>query len=330
MVRSMAGLALSILAVLAIAIFFVWLVTRAWRAHNPILRWAGALLSGLVAVVCGIVGIVGLIGFLRVYVPQGGPAPTVQVTSTPDRIARGERLAYLCAGCHSTNTTPPLSGNDNIAEGFGELHSPNLTPAGELRDWTDGEIIRAIREGVDKNRRPLIIMPSAAYHVMSDDDVQSVVAYLRSQPAVGQPTPDGALSLLGALVIGSGMFPTSVQPPITGPVAAPPRGASPEYGNYLVTLSSCRDCHGPGLTGGTGGFTPVGPNLPAILAGWTDQQFITTMRTGTDPSGHQLDPNQMPWEGISAAFADDELRAIYTYVRTLPQEGPAGAPTMSH
>lgn len=52
------------------------------------------------------------------------------------------------------------------------------------------------------------------------------------------------------------------------------------------------------------------------------------IRTGTDPSGHRLDPEQMPWEGFSAAFGDDELRAIYAYIRSLPQQAQAGA--MSH
>jgi cytochrome c553 len=324
----MAALALSILAVLAIAILLAWLLTRAWRARQPFVRWPGSVLAGLLALVLGIVGIVGLIGFLRLYVPQGSATPTIQVASTPDRVARGERLAYLCAGCHSTNQGLPLSGGDNIAEGFGSVYPANLTPGGRLRDWTDGEVIRAIREGVDRNGRPLVIMPSNAFHGMSDEDVQSVVAFLRSQPAVTGDTPESALSFLGALIIGSGMFPMSAQPPITGPVSAPPRGPTPEYGNYLVTLSSCRDCHGHGLTGGTGGFTPVGPNLTAVLAGWTDPQFVATIRTGTDPSGHRLDPEQMPWEGISAAFADDELRAIYAYIRSLPQQGQAGA--MSH
>jgi len=322
-----AALALSIIAVLAIAIFFAWLVTRAWQTRSAIVKWPGVVASGLLAIVLGLVGIVGLVGFYRLYWPQGSPPPAIEAASTQDRIARGERLAYLCARCHSTNQGLPLSGGDNIAEGFGSIYPANLTPGGRLREWTDGELIRAIREGVDRAGRPLIIMPSASFHGMSDDDVQSVVAFLRSQPAVVRETPEGSLSLLGAPIIASGMFPTSVQPPITGPVTGPPRGPTAEYGNYVVALAACRDCHGPGLTGGTGGFTPSGPNLTAIVPGWTDAQFIATLRTGTEPSGHRLDPEQMPWEGFSAAFGDDELRAIYAYIRSLPQQAQTGAMT---
>ncbi len=158
----MAALALSIIAVLALAGFFVWLVTRAWPAHRALVKWPGVLLSALLALVLGLVGIVALVGFARLYIQQGNPPPTIQVTSTPDGIARGERLVHLCVGCHSSNKEqPPLDGSvENFGEGFGTVYPPNLTPGGPLREWTDGEIVRAIREGVDETRRPLIIMPS--------------------------------------------------------------------------------------------------------------------------------------------------------------------------
>ncbi len=155
---------------------------------------------------------------------------------------------------------------------------------------------------------------------MSDDDVQAVVAYLRSQPAIANDSPETSLGLLGALVIGSGMFQTSAQPPITGPVAAPPAGQTKEYGGYLVGIAACRTCHGPTLSGGGGGFVPAGPNLAAIVPSWTDAQFIATIRNGADPSGHTLDPEEMPWRALSATFTDDDLRAIYAYVRDLGQQ----------
>ena len=64
----------------------------------------------------------------------------------------------------------------------GTLYGANLTPAGEIKDWSDGEIIRAIREGVHKTGRSLIIMPSEVFRHLSDVDVQAIVAYfVRSQ-----------------------------------------------------------------------------------------------------------------------------------------------------
>ena len=65
------------------------------------------------------------------------------------------------------------------------------------------------------------------------------------------------------------------------------------------------------------GFVPVGPPLPPVVAAWSGEEFITTMRTGVDPNGHSLDDEQMPWSSYSATFTDDELLAIYEYLLVL-------------
>jgi mono/diheme cytochrome c family protein len=195
---------------------------------------------------------------------------------------------------------PPLDGGTRDFFGgsggppFGTLVPPNLTPAGPLADWSDGEVIRAIREGVDRNGRPLLIMPADQFHRMSDEDVQSVVAYLRSQPPVQHVTPEMEVNLLGAIVIGAGIFPTTAQPPITQPVVAPPRGPTAAYGKYLVDISGCHACHGDNLTGGTNQYTPKGPNLTLLVPKWPEADFLNTIRTGVDPTGYRLNPDRMP------------------------------------
>ncbi len=203
----------------------------------------------------------------------------------------------------------------------GDLYAPNLTPGGPLKNWSDGEIVRAIREGVDKDGHPLIIMPSDVLHNLSDEDVAAVVAVLRSQPAVDHPTPPRNLSLLATVLIGAGLFPTSAQPPITAAIVAPPAGVDPAYGQYLVNTSGCRSCHVDDLAGrgpgGPGGGPPAGPNLTTKVPTWTEDQFLQTIRTGTDPTGYQLNPDLMPWKDISAAYTDDQLRAMYAYPKTL-------------
>ncbi|MCA1554358.1 MAG: cytochrome c, partial [Chloroflexi bacterium] len=85
------------------------------------------------------------------------------------------------------------------------------------------------------------------------------------------------------------------------------------------------------LGGGTpGGFgPPAGPNLTAIVPKWTDADFLKTIRTGTDPAGHKLDPEQMPYTEISAATTDDDLKAIYLYLKSLPPVNRV-VPTMTH
>jgi mono/diheme cytochrome c family protein len=149
--------------------------------------------------------ILARVGFSKLNARFNNPVEDVQVAGTPDQIARGERLANLCVSCHTSGNQLPLSGS-NFAVKFefpplGTLYAPNLTPSGNIKDWTDREVIRAIREGVHKNGRSLLVMPSATMRNMSDEDVQALVAYLRSQLATGQPTPDVQFNVLAWLNI---------------------------------------------------------------------------------------------------------------------------------
>ena len=318
-----------VVALLVVVVVTVWLATRARRAGNAIVKWAGLVLSSLLALVFGLATVLALVGFYRINFPPDRPAvPDVHVTATPERLARGARFAGLCAGCHSPDGTPPLVGQDFLAEGgppVGTLYAPNLTPAGEIRDWSDGELIRAIREGVHQSGRALLIMPSETFHNLSDDDVQAIVAYLRAQPATGEGSPPAKFNVLGAILLGAGLAPTSAQPPITQPVSAPPEGTSAEYGHYLVSVLACRECHGQDLAGRMGGGMgpPGGPNLTEIVPQWSVEDFVRTLRTGVDPNNHELIAD-MPWKEISTFADDSDLAAIYSYLHDLPHlPGPA-------
>jgi hypothetical protein len=79
------------------------------------------------------------------------------------------------------------------------LWAANLTPA-HFKNWSDGEIVRAIREGVGKDGRSLVIMPSEVFHNLSDADVQAIVAVLLAQPAVEPDTPTKQFNVLGAIM----------------------------------------------------------------------------------------------------------------------------------
>ena len=94
-------------------------------------------------------------------------------------------------------------------------------------------------------------------------------------------------------------------------------------GMYLVNINDCRSCHGQNLNGGTfpdPTITKISPNVTpgGELGFWSETDFITTLRTGKTPSGHDLDPDFMPWKEISH-FSDDELQAIYMYLQSLPK-----------
>jgi mono/diheme cytochrome c family protein len=316
------GVGFVILVVLAAAAW--WLAARSRRARNAALRWTGTIASGLFALIFTVAICLVLTGFYKVNFPSSRPGvPQITVSKTPDQIARGARFAEFCAQCHSPTGKPPLVGVDFFGtEGppFGKVYAPNLTPAGEIRGWSDGEIIRAIREGVHKSGRALIIMPSQSFHHLSDGDVQAIVAYLRSQPAAGQKSPPTKLNVLGAMFLALGLAPTSAQPPITQPVTAPVADTSATYGKYLVSVLDCRTCHGDQLQGTyrRGPGPPNGPNLTMLVPAWTEPGFISTIRTGVDPNGYVLKRGGgMPWKQISGFATDDDLKAIYAYLHSL-------------
>ena len=313
----------SLLVLVAVAVGFGWLARRAWRSRSAVLKWGGVALSGLLTLVLAAASVMAAIGLYQFYAPRGSPVEPLQVAGTPEQIARGQHLALLeCVGCHTTNGELPLSGGRNLGEEIpiplGDFYSINLTPGGPLKDWTDGEILRTLKEGVDREGRPLVVMSANTVRYMHDEDKQAIIAYLRSQPAVVNDTPEPAdqPTLLAAVMLGAGLI--EFQPAVEIPVV--PKAATAAYGEYLVGWTRCRECHGEDLTGGTGGTpalpSPIGPSL-RVVQGWSLDQFVTTIRTGVDPSGHVLDGAQMPWETF-ALFEDEELGALYAYLNSLP------------
>ena len=323
----MIGNLLTWLVIVVVTVVFGWLTWRAWRAKRWFVKWPGVVLSGLLTLVLAAVSVTDAIGLYRFYAPRGSPVAALQVAGTPEQIARGEHLARIeCVGCHATTGDLPLSGGRNVGEDIpipmGNFYSINLTPGGPLKDWSDGEIMRVLNEGVDRDGHPLVIMSANEVRYFNADDKQAIIAYLRSQPAVDNPTPLPAdqPTLLVAVMVGAGLLP--FQPPVT--VEIVPKGATAAYGEYIVSWQNCHICHGPDLSGGTGkygGFpVPVGPSL-RVVQGWTVEQFVTTLRTGVDPSGHALDNTKMPWETIGL-LDDEELGALYAYLQTLPPLQP--------
>lgn len=310
------------LVFVVLAVLFGWLAVRLWRAENRIVKWAGVILSALLTLVFSLVSILVLVGMVKTYTPHKVAAPELTVALTPENIERGEHLAdSFCTSCHSTNGELPLAGGLDLADDFpiplGSFVSTNLTPAGPLKDWTDGKILVALRQGVDPQGRGLVIMSNARTRYMSDEDTHAVIAYLRSQPAVENETPDppDRVNMLALLMYGAGMIPKGL-PPVTEPIVAPPKGPTIAYGEYILNFQDCRVCHGGDLKGGVEGqLAPIGWNLDPVKK-WTAEQFIKAMRTGVSPSGYQYSEN-MPWRQVGR-MDDVELQAMHAYLASLP------------
>jgi hypothetical protein len=211
-------------------------------------------------------------------------------------------------------------------------YAPNITPAGEVAGWSDADLARAIREGIRPDGTLIgPPMPFTMYRGLSDDDVASVVAFLRTIPPVASDVPKSTYRI---------PLPPAYGPPVQSVAAIPP-GVTVEYGAYLAgPISHCMECHTPmGPQGpmvqtnlGQGGFefhgpwgVSVAPNLtshPDGLATYTDEQIGTMITKGVRPDGSPMLP-PMPY-GYLSAFTPDDLKAVILYLRSLPPLPDAG------
>lgn len=303
-----------------IAIGAWWLVLKLRKRQNKLAKFGGMIGVGIVAVVATLLTALASLGFITVHAPRGNDVVEVTVAGTAEQLARGEVIAAsMCAGCHSLDKELPLSGAGNLLADIpmplGNASPPNLTPAGRIDEWTDGELQRLIREGTYPNGHTAPVMSSQSFRVFSQEDLDSIVAYLRSQPAV-ESTVDHkqGLSFLAYAMTPIGMMPLRDAPESNVPPQAPPKGPTSAYGEYVAGYADCALCHGETLEGGAGGILPVGPNLRAV-GGWKDTDFIKAMRTGETPSGSILS-DEMPWEGFGK-LDDESLTALYEYLVSL-------------
>lgn len=248
-----------------------------------------------------------------------------------------ERGQYLvetvmgCGNCHTasnpdgTKSTKNLTGmlvEDN--EMFTAI-ATNITPAGAIADWSDEELARAIREGIRPDGS--IIgppMPFAAYRSISDNDLAAIVAYLRTVPAEESALPISEYRF---------PLPPAYGPPV-GSVTAPEAGVTAEYGEYLVALGHCMECHSPMTPKGPdwgegfarGGFefrgpwgTSISSNLtdhPDGLAEYADDEIKAMITSARRPDGADMLP-PMPYPYL-AKMTTDDLDAMVLYLRSIP------------
>lgn len=249
--------------------------------------------------------------------------PAVFVPTDSAEIARGQHFVVAvnkCVGCHGDNL-----GGKKMEDSFmlGTLSSANLTSGngGVGAGYTDTDWVRAIRHGVGSDGRSLVFMPSDEYYYMNDSDLGAVIAYLKTIKPVDDVPPPIRVGVLGRVLNLAAGFPPIVAENIpAGPTnrATVAPGPTVEYGKYLTVIGACAGCHGPNLSGGQPGEGGLkAANLtPTGLKGWTEADFIKSMRTGVRPDGRVLSA-VMPWPYVGK-LTDDELRATWLYLQSLP------------
>jgi mono/diheme cytochrome c family protein len=300
-----------------------------------------------VIVVCLVVllavGITATIGWRPFIGPRARPLTSRVFERTPQRWARGQYIVEheaACVDCHSPHEwtkhdAPILSGMEgagqdmSILKGLpGRVVAPNLTPDFETGSggWSDDAMARAIREGIGHDGRALFpLMPYENYRHMPDEDLASVVVFLRSLPAVRNPLPKTEI-----------IFPVkylmrSTPQPVTDAVSLPDVSDPVKRGAFLVTMAGCKDCHTPmdkgeplpnlELAGGQIFEGPWGrvasPNLtpdPSGIPYYDEILFLQAIRTGY-VRARPLNPI-MPWRHYGG-MTDDDLNAIFAYLKTV-------------
>ena len=253
--------------------------------------------------------------------------------------ARLERGKYLvegiaaCGNCHAVRDQKGqiipergLSGGMVFDEPVFKAHAKNITPDPDtgIGKWTDEQLGRAIREGVRPDGSVIgPPMPIQFLRSVSDEDLASMVVWLRAQPAVRNEVPKSEYKI---------PLPPNYGPAL-GKVAAPARSDTVKYGGYLVSMGHCLDCHTPLVKGqldmtkaGTGGRTfelgPLGQSLSRNitphetgLKGWTDTQIIRAVQEGIDKDGNKLKP-PMGYGFYKKVNASD-MRAVVAYLKSL-------------
>ena len=290
-----------------------------------------------------------LIAYIKIALPNVGPAPDIKVEYSDARLARGRYLAnhvMVCMDCHSKRDPSLFSmpmdessrggGGQRFdqSEGFpGIFYSANITPFG-IGSWTDGEIYRAITTGVRKNGKPIFpVMPYHNFGYANPEDVNSLIVYLRSLQPKENLVPESVADFPMSILL-------NTIPQKAKPLAIPVPSDSLAYGHYLCIIASCHDCHTPfdkgqfddsyAMAGGRSFPVPGGtvtsvnltPDKETGLGTWTRDMFVQRFASYRDSAmAHQVvSPGQlqsiMPWT-MYGLMTDADLASIYTYIRSL-------------
>jgi hypothetical protein len=300
--------------------------------------WTAAVLAVLVVV--GLPAVVGIRPFIGA---RARPLTSRVFDATPARLERGRYLvtgaAAGCILCHSPFDTSNgglripdgmmMAGRNWAPDGAPFVTAPNLTPDKETGagTWTDDQLARAIREGIGHDGRTLFpIMPYQKFREMSDEDLASIVVFLRSMAPVHHPLPPSRVPFpLNRLING---LPEPVDHPVTADLSTPET-----RGQYIATLAVCAECHttanaqgvvvkGMDFAGGTvfafGGRKAIASaNLtpaPSGIPYYTEALFIETIRTGK-VHARQLD-DMMPTRYFRG-MTDQDLKDLFAYLKTL-------------
>ncbi len=305
----------------------------------------------LVAAAAGVLLVAGgWVAWLYLEYPRVPDPASLQVSASPETVARGSYLfnnVARCVDCHSTRdwskyAAPVVPGTEGKGgEAFthavmgipGDFYARNITPTA-LAGWTDGEIARAITTGVNKHGEALFpVMPYRNYGELDPDDVDALVAYLRTLKPQPDEVPDRSFHFPMQILVRTLPRPAHL-------TAAPDPSDRIAYGGYLARTAGCAECHAtrdrsgelrPGMefAGGMEFRFPEGgivrapnitPDADTGIGTWSEEQFVSRFKIWERvpdrvlPAGQRSANTVMPWKQLGGMTRDD-LGAVYAYLR---------------
>jgi mono/diheme cytochrome c family protein len=256
-----------------------------------------------------------------------------------------ERGSYLvnnigaCGNCH----TPRVKGKPDLSKrfsgGFQTFNEPwfvlkgsNITPDAEtgIGKWSIADIERALIEGVRPNGVPLApIMPYPFFKVLTAGDLDAIVAYLRSVPAIRNQVREPVYKAAA---------PKEVVPGAEKPMTPAELGDPVKRGFYLASLAHCMACHsrrsadappdfknawGAGGRIFRGGYgESVAANISGHktkgIGGWSDAELRRALTQGVRPDGRRLKPPMIDYVAYYATWTEADMNALVAWVRAIP------------
>jgi cytochrome c553 len=296
------------------------------------------------------VAVAAMLTYVKAALPDVGDANDLKIEYTPERIARGKYLATsvtVCMDCHSkrdwTKFSGPLvpgtlgQGGERFDQKLGlpgVFISKNITPHGISR-YTDGELLRVITTGVNKEGNAMFpLMPYTYYGRMDLEDIYSIITYVRSiapiDNTIDQSQPDFPMNF----IINTIPQPAQHQ-------KRPDKSDKLAYGAYMINATACAECHTqvnkgqiiPELKYGGGREFPfsdgsivrsanITPDGETGIGKWTEELFIQKFRVYADSNyvSERVKAGEfnswMPWT-MYAQMDRDDLAAIFHYLKTV-------------
>jgi len=204
----------------------------------------------------------------------------------------------------------------------------SVTASYKPEDW-----VRTIRHGVKPNGEPTFVMPSEDFNRLTDADVGAIVSYVRSLPAVAGTSSEFRVPVVVRFLYAAGMIKDAAEKIDHSLPPAQPFASNDEIAHGAYVAAACKGCHNESLSGGTILGAPptwppaanLTPGLDSVMPRYPNAEALATMfRSGKRPDGSAIN-NAMPF-GTLSQISDEDINALYSFLRTVPAAKHGGRP----